>query len=128
MKEINNLSDIKLVMIAWLIMLLISDLPEIITGEVFNIKIAWFTYARIIVLLLVIVISFFHNNLSPLRKYFMVFLVVFMTRELIITVRATEQWTNLFFEGSSSFIHVMIRKQFLLLLAIPFIFLVLLAV
>lgn len=118
----------ELVLISWVVMIIISAIPSIILGRLFNTKLTWLPQAQIIVLSLIFVISLFYNRLFPLRKYFGVFLVIFTTRELIIMARATEQWRSWFGGNSPSFMQFMIRIQLLLVVAIPIIFLVLLAI
>jgi len=120
-------NNTKLVLISWAVMLVISSLPNIILGKL-NIILSWLLYAKMLILLFLFVISFFYNKIFPLREYFGVFLAVFMTRELIIMVRATEKWHNWFGGNNPSFIQFKIREQLLLIVAIVIIYLVLLAI
>lgn len=113
----------KLVLISWFLMLLVSALPNIILREVFNTNLPWLPYIKIGVLLLLFVISVFYDKLSPLRHYFGVFLMVFVTTESIKALRATEHWKKWFGGSSPSFVQYMVRMQLLLILGFFIIFL-----
>lgn len=115
----------KLVLISWFLMLLVSALPNIILREVFNTNLPWLPYIKIGVLLLLFVISVFYDKLSPLRHYFGVFLMVFVTTESIKALRATEHWKKWFGGSSPSFVQYMVRMQLLLILGFFIIFFVL---
>jgi membrane protease YdiL (CAAX protease family) len=70
-----------LLAVAWVVLLLVSILPTVILQEIFNIPVSFAarTVASLAVVLVALALTFFWRAIRPLREYFMVFIVLFVT-------------------------------------------------
>ena len=74
----NRLAPVRqIVWAAWIIMLLVSTLPNIIFTELFKQATPWLFWAKLGLLAVLIGVSCFWHVLTPLRKYLWVLAAIF---------------------------------------------------
>jgi len=86
---------------AWVMTLLLSTLPTIVWQEFFgppNMTLFW---AKIILLIVLLVLSFFWKPAKQLRLYFLFILLLFGFEELFDFIGRSDFWLNWFPQSST---------------------------
>lgn len=93
--------DTSLVVIcAWIVVLLVSDLPNILFIKLTGADSNWMTWAKVGVLAAALVLSLLLKAFRPLWGFAFVFLVFFLANNGVDWVRSTEFWQSRFeYEG-----------------------------
>jgi hypothetical protein len=87
---------------AWMVVLLVSDLPNILFVKLTGADPTWMLWAKVVVLAAALALSFLVKAIRPLWGFAFVFLVFFLTNHGVDWVRSTEFWQSRFeFEGVS---------------------------
>lgn len=85
---------------AWMVVLLVSDLPNMLFVKLTGADPAWMQWAKIGVLAVVLALSLLFKALRPLWGFAFVFLVFFLANNGVDWVRSTEYWQSRFeFDG-----------------------------
>jgi hypothetical protein len=108
------------VVFAWISTLLFSALPNIIWQEFVGQSSVWFFWAKITLMALLIIVSFVWKAAQPLRRYLIVFWVLYLAGELLSWVGTTPQWQSWLAQLGDSFSTQMLDVQ-LRRLAVAFI-------
>lgn len=101
--EIQNTHSLPLVPIAWVTMLLVSILPNIIFQEIFSIDTTGFIWFKIALLVIFMLVSLVWQRIRPLRNYFIILLAIFLIEDGISRVTALSFWQNWFGGINTSF-------------------------
>jgi len=107
----------------WVIVLLVSDLPNAIWSAVVGEPSAWLFWAKIILLLVIILASLAWKPIQPVRNYFVLLLILMLSLKgmsWLMATNAYKQW-----QGRVSWVAAMSGFQ-LLKLAVAFIMIVVL--
>ena len=107
---LQNSHDKKtLIFAAWLSILLISDIPDILCNSILKEVPAWLIFGKIIFLALFFVLCTFWIRVRPLRPYVFVMLIFFLALALSEQVRNSEWWAGLISESETSFFLTYLR-------------------
>jgi hypothetical protein len=70
-----------LLAVAWVVLLLVSTLPTVVLQEIFKIPVSFTTRTVVSILLVLsaLALTFFWQTIRPLREYFIIFIVLFVT-------------------------------------------------
>lgn len=109
----THLGQTSLCVLAWVITLLVSSLPTIISQEFHIFSSFPILWAQIILLGVFITLSFVWKFTQPLRPYFAVFLALYVANALFTWIGNTSVWQNWFGGASLSFSHEMLGNQLL---------------
>ena len=109
----NRLAPVRqIVWAAWIIMLLVSMLPNIIFTELFKQATPWLFWAKLGLLAVLIGVSYFWHVLTPLRKYLWVLAAIFGVEYLVATgTQLLVPWQRLFGGLGASFSAQMLGTQ-----------------
>lgn len=99
---------------AWIIMLLVSNLPLILSRELFGVDPAWLFNFRMVVLIISLFISVMYIPLRPLLKYVLLVSVLFLLEYLSSWIGSTAFWQARF--QGDGFISSMLSTQLLRLI------------
>lgn len=121
-KSKNN----KLISITWLIMIFSSILPIILFRELFNLKTDWIEPTQLIILIILLLVSFFADSLKEIRLFLFLIFILKLTQELTFYIKNSELWSLWFELESPNFIMWLLSGQLLRLTAAVIIFLILL--
>ena len=80
----------------WVVILFLSELPRILTIEVFNGNTGWLLWAKLGVLIVGFLLSFFVDFVKPFRNVFLVFLALYTFSDILYRISQTSVWLNLF--------------------------------
>lgn len=87
---------------AWMVVLLVSDLPNILFVKLTGVDAVWMPWTKVGVLAVALALSLLVKTIRPLCGFAFVFLVFFLTNRGVDWVRNTEFWQSRFeFEGVS---------------------------
>ncbi len=98
------------ILFAWIATLLISALPNIIWQDLFGPPTIWLLWSKVILLVCLLILSFFWEPARKLRIYFLLFLILYLLEELAARVGGTAWWRSKF-DSSASFIMSMLGGQ-----------------
>jgi hypothetical protein len=101
-----------LLVLAWVVTLLVSFLPNIIWQETTGQQPDWLLWAKVILLAILILLSFISKVIQPLRHYFVLVAVLYLATELAQWIELTTLWQR-WFGGSGSFSVEMLGAQIL---------------
>ncbi len=121
-KSKNN----KLIMITWLIMIFSSILPVVLFKELFNLNTDWIEPIQLIILIILLLVSFFSNGLKKIRLFLFLIFILKLTQELTFYIKNSKLWSLWFGLESPNFIMWLLSDQLLRLTAAVIIFLILL--
>jgi membrane protease YdiL (CAAX protease family) len=99
----NSYQKRRLVFFAWVSILLISDLPDILCNAIFGEIPGWLMWGKVCFLALFLVLSFFWKQLHPLLPYAFVMLVLYTALIGSEWVRTSTWWVSLTSVTRSSF-------------------------
>ncbi len=97
--------------IAWVVMILASGLPNILLIELFHLDTGWLLWARVLLLAGLAVAGFAVTAIRPLRNFFVVLAAVYLLEELMTVVSALPAWVGLFGSGGAPFVTDMFGNQ-----------------
>jgi len=107
---LQNAHDKKtLIFAAWLSILLISDIPDILCNSILKEVPVWLFWGKIMFLALFFVLCTFWIRVRPLRPYVFVMLIFFLALALSEQVRNSEWWAGLISESETSFFLTYLR-------------------
>jgi hypothetical protein len=109
--ENQNNNSLPLVPIAWVTMLLVSILPNIIFQEVFSLNTSWLIWFKIGLLFVFTLVSLIWQPIRPLRNYFIILLAIFLIEDLISRVTALSFWQTWFGAADAAFTTSMFGTQ-----------------
>ena len=66
-----------LLLVAWVVTLLVSNLPTILLDELAGVSVPWLFEAKLALLAVMTALTFIWKEIQPLRFYFIVLLVLF---------------------------------------------------
>ena len=89
---------------AWVIMLVVSDLPDIFITKLGGTIPPWIFWAKTIILVAFLLLTLAWNAIRPLRQYVAIFLTLFLALSLVSLVRYTGWFQSSFnYEGVTFF-------------------------
>ncbi|MDO9086473.1 MAG: CPBP family intramembrane metalloprotease [Anaerolineaceae bacterium] len=97
---------------AWVIMLLVSILPNIIFQEIFSLNSTWLIWVKVGLLVIFTVVSVIWKPIRPLRNYFIILLAIFFIEDIVSRVTALSFWQNWFGAADAAFTTSMFGTQF----------------
>lgn len=98
-----------LIFAAWLSILLISDIPDILCNSIAKEVPVWLLWGKIMFLALFFVLCTFWIRVRPIRPYVFVMLIFFLALTLSEQVRISEWWAGLISESETSFFLTYLR-------------------
>ncbi|MBG0786199.1 MAG: CPBP family intramembrane metalloprotease [Anaerolineaceae bacterium] len=99
-------------LLAWMITLLVSTLPNIIWQEFFGPPDMTLFWAKIVLLTALLILSFFWQPAKQLRLYFLLILLLFCFEEVLGRLGGSHLWTQ-WFPPTSAFVQSMFGTQLL---------------
>lgn len=99
--------------VAWVVTLLVSILPNILWTELTGATPAWVFWAKIALLVFAAAFTFVWPAIKPLRPYFVIFLTLLLAEELFFRVGNIAQWQEWFGGAGVSFSREMLGVQLL---------------
>jgi hypothetical protein len=91
------------VIFAWAVILLISDLPNILIVKFAGVDPPWTVWAKIGILVVSLVLCFSIKTIGPLWKFAFVFLVFYLANIAVDWVFQSDFWQNRFYEEPVSY-------------------------
>ncbi len=88
--------------LAWVVILLVSLLPEVMVNEVLHLSIPWLFYAKLGLLAVLVVVSFVWKPARLLGRFFAVLLALYTLEEFTGRLAATPIWQAWFSQGAST--------------------------
>lgn len=88
------------VALAWAITLVISDLTTILWNEVWGGVPPWLFWSKVLLLAALAFLGYLWQPLSALRRYFLIFLVIYLAIDLTSRLAATPWWQDRFPAGA----------------------------
>jgi len=79
-------SSYKLTIIAWIVTILVSSLPNIVWSELFNSNPEWLSWVKMGLLFILILLTLFWSPLKPLRKFFILMLALYGLTALLLQI------------------------------------------
>lgn len=101
--EQQHTHSLPLVPVAWVTMLLVSILPNIIFQEVFSLDTAWLIWFKIGLLVIFTIVSMIWQPIRPLRNYFIILMAIFLIEDGISRLTTLSFWQNWFGGINTSF-------------------------
>lgn len=108
---VHKLQLILLPLIAWGATLLVSALPDIFFLEFAQGTLSWLIWAKIGLLVTLVVVSFGWRMLQPLRAYFVILATIYLSSELFYRVGASSWWRQWFNYHGALFGVTMLGEQ-----------------
>ncbi len=102
-----------LLLVAWVITLLVSNLPTILLDELSGVNAPWLFWAKLALLALMMVLTFAWKKIRPLRFYFIILLILFPAEWLFSKIGEMAVWRDWFNLGSAGFTQSMLSTQLL---------------
>jgi hypothetical protein len=90
--------------VAWVVMLAVSLLPDAFFFELAGARPHWLTWAKIGGLAVMAAVTFFWKDVRPLRNYFIILLSIFVGEQAVTWLRATAAWPGRFGGANAPFI------------------------
>jgi len=113
--------------IAWVIMLLVSMLPNIFWFELVNENTRWLFWTKMALLAGLTISSFFWGVLKPLRKYILILFFIFALEEIVSNLANLPLWQQWFGNGDAPFVvdmfGIQLRRLIVTLLLVGVMFL-----
>ena len=109
--ENQNNNSLPLVPIAWVTMLLVSILPNIIFQEIFWIEFVWLIWFKLGLLVLFTFVSMIWRSIKPLRNFFIILLAIFLIEDIVSRVTVLSFWQNWFGAEDATFATSMFGTQ-----------------
>jgi uncharacterized protein len=85
-----------ILIVAWVVALLVSILPDVILNEIFKVSPNWLFPAKLGLLALALVVSVAWKPIRPLWQYFLVFLLLSLAEDGIARLGETMKWKSWF--------------------------------
>jgi membrane protease YdiL (CAAX protease family) len=96
---------------AWVIMLVVSILPNALLHELTGSIPAWLSWAKIVFLAVLVAIAFFWKSLRPLRNFLLLLLAIFVSELLASQLTGSVLWQRWFGGENASFASSMMSTQ-----------------
>ena len=112
---------------AWVIMLLVSMLPNIFWFELVNENTRWLFWTKMALLAGLAITSFFWGAIKPLRKYILILFFIFALEEIVSNLANLPLWQQWFGKGDATFVvdmfGIQLRRLIVTLLLVGVMFL-----
>lgn len=92
-----------LILLAWAVMLLVSDLPNIVWDRLINGEPSWLLWGKVGLLIIFFMLCLVWKKIRPLLQYAAIFLVFYLSFVVSLSVRATNLWKGWFGGSYPSF-------------------------
>ncbi len=110
-KETSARAVPSLQVIAWVVVILASGLPNILLNELFHLDTSWLLWTRVLLLAGMASAGFIVTAVRPLRNFFIVLAAVYLLEVLMSAVSASPAWVGLFGSGGAPFVTGMLGNQ-----------------
>ncbi|MBN1874425.1 MAG: CPBP family intramembrane metalloprotease [Anaerolineae bacterium] len=100
-----------LLLVAWIIMLVVSILPNVLLHELAGGNPAWLSWAKIGLLVVLSAVAFFWKPLRPLRNFLLLLLAIFVTELLVSQLTGSILWQGWFGGADAPFTSNMLGTQ-----------------
>jgi len=99
--------------IAWISMLCVSTLPDILLREIFTLNLSWLIWVKLAVLVVLGLAGFLWRPLRPLQRFFLILAILFLAEWASGRLAATAVWQGLLIGLPAGFTQSMLSTQLL---------------
>ncbi|HWQ46246.1 MAG TPA: hypothetical protein VN376_05230, partial [Longilinea sp.] len=99
--------------IAWVSMLCVSTLPDILLREFFDIRLGWLIWAKLALLVALGLLGFLWRPLRSLQSYYLILVVLFTAEWASGLLAGTALWQSWFGGSNAGFTQSMLSTQLL---------------
>ena len=99
-RSISTSAPALLIVLAWVVTLLVSTLPDALWAELIGAAPSWLFWAKAGLVLVLIVLAWAWNSIRPLRPYLILLFTYLLAWRLLAWVRVTPSWARWESQGS----------------------------